>query len=424
MTNKDIEKTVSSAFSKAVPDVLASVLEQCDEQKGSVLMNNNAEMTDKTNKKRPVLRAVLIAAVLTVAMAVTVTAVSMTGLIDEREAFLRAYEHLVETSEEGEDIANLVIAGEENRLGSTVYEADLGLKSGRIVYKIDFQFIETIYHYTIDAKTAVVLDYSSEPAPVSLLELEPEPEKPAGVLTEDDIKAIVKEDSGIDVFFVQYTEPDDRGNPFFTSLYQVYAYSRVDDDFPDYHYYIDAYSGEIIRRNIIPETGFNPDDPDNFDYTNAIQQSRVRYTVEDHFGLTYLDSGIHYDDGYVFYMGYLEDGTYEVFEAAGGYVYHAFVDPDTFEIISEEITEHPHYDGEMVKAEPREDYIGMIEAENIAAKYFGIDPDTYKGYKPGLSNYCAAEPENGRPERTSALCFDRLPYRRGYRDESHKPQYS
>ena len=84
MTKKDIEKTVGSAFSKTAPDVLGSVLERCDEQKGSVLMN----IDKKKEGRRHVLRTALIAAALAAALAVTATAASLNGLIGEEEEYM------------------------------------------------------------------------------------------------------------------------------------------------------------------------------------------------------------------------------------------------------------------------------------------------------------------------------------------------
>ena len=46
MANKDIEQKIKSAFSKSVPDILDSVLQQCSEQKGTVI-----EMTENKKKK-------------------------------------------------------------------------------------------------------------------------------------------------------------------------------------------------------------------------------------------------------------------------------------------------------------------------------------------------------------------------------------
>ena len=47
MDNRDIEKKLQGAFSKAVPDVLDSVLQRCSEQGGSVI-----KMTENKRKKR------------------------------------------------------------------------------------------------------------------------------------------------------------------------------------------------------------------------------------------------------------------------------------------------------------------------------------------------------------------------------------
>ena len=59
MANKDLEKKIKNAFSKAVPDVLDSVMQQCSEQKGAVI-----EMTDKKSKRGFIYKIAAVAAAL------------------------------------------------------------------------------------------------------------------------------------------------------------------------------------------------------------------------------------------------------------------------------------------------------------------------------------------------------------------------
>ena len=397
MTKKDIEKTVGSAFSKTAPDVLGSVLERCDEQKGSVLMN----IDKKKEWRRHVLRTALIAAALAAALAVTATAASLNGLIGEEEAFVKAYEHLTLTSEDGDDIMSMVLAGTVEPLDASVVEADLGLKAGRIVYKLNFQIYDTLYHYTVDAKTGVILESSGEPAPVRQQPSLPEAEKPAGTLSADDIKVIVEKDiadNGSEVYSTAYIEEDSRENPFFTPMYRAYVSSK-DDVALGYTYYVDAVSGEIIRKCMQPKMNFNPEDPV---YAEAIAANRIQNEFMDRYGLTYLDSDA--EEGKILFSEYLTDGTAEVFCGEAGYIYHAIIDPETLEFISEDISENPHYEGERVKAEPKEGYIGLNGAEKIAAKYYGIDADTLKGYKPAIVNYRSAEDSFDGRENYS-VCF-------------------
>ncbi len=61
MANKDLEKKIKNAFSKAVPDVLDSVMQQCSEQKGAVI-----EMTDKKSKRGFIYKIAAVAAALIV----------------------------------------------------------------------------------------------------------------------------------------------------------------------------------------------------------------------------------------------------------------------------------------------------------------------------------------------------------------------
>ena len=159
MKRQDIESLLRTGFEKTVPDVVDSVLEQCGEQKGSVII-----MTEK-GKKRTALKAVLIAAAAAAILSVTAAAVSFRGLIDERGAFVAAYNHLYETAEgqEQTDIGNLILAGMPIEDAAEMQEADIGLKGLRPVYNLTFTLVGTVYHYTVDARTGVIIASSSEP---------------------------------------------------------------------------------------------------------------------------------------------------------------------------------------------------------------------------------------------------------------------
>ena len=69
MANKDIEQKIKSAFSKSVPDILDSVLQQCSEQKGTVI-----EMTENKKKKGLIYKIAAIAAAFVVLFGGTSTA--------------------------------------------------------------------------------------------------------------------------------------------------------------------------------------------------------------------------------------------------------------------------------------------------------------------------------------------------------------
>ena len=75
MANKDIEQKIKSAFSKSVPDILDSVLQQCSEQKGTVI-----EMTENKKKKGLIYKIAAIAAAFVVLFGGTAAVLSMIGV--------------------------------------------------------------------------------------------------------------------------------------------------------------------------------------------------------------------------------------------------------------------------------------------------------------------------------------------------------
>ena len=157
MNNKDTEKLLRSAFSKSAPQLSEALLPK--ETKGS------ATIMSETKKSRKGLKIAIVAAALAAALSVTAAAVSFTGLIDRHDAFAAAYNHLYETAEgeEKQFIANMILAGTAVEDEAEVIDADIGLKGLRPVYNLTFTIGETVYHYTVDAKTAVIISSSSEP---------------------------------------------------------------------------------------------------------------------------------------------------------------------------------------------------------------------------------------------------------------------
>ncbi len=74
MANKDIERKIQNAFSKSVPDVLDSVLQQCSEQKGTVI-----EMTEKKKKKGLIYKIAAIAAAFVILLGGTAAVLTTIG---------------------------------------------------------------------------------------------------------------------------------------------------------------------------------------------------------------------------------------------------------------------------------------------------------------------------------------------------------
>ena len=161
MRRREIEQLLNSALEKTAPDNVRDILSDCGEQNGrSVIIMTEAK------KKKPVLKIAVTVAAAALIMAVTVTAVNFTGLMDESEAFATAYNHLYNVTPEGQDktdIGNLILSGMASENGIEMGDSDIGLKGVRPVYRLSFTLLDTVYRYTIDAKTGVVYEWLSEP---------------------------------------------------------------------------------------------------------------------------------------------------------------------------------------------------------------------------------------------------------------------
>ncbi len=163
MSGRNIIRQLSKELRDDIPTSLGSVSELSGMTEGSVIYMK------KTKRLKPAVKIAIAVAAAAVALTLTVTAVNFTGLIDERDAFAAAYNHLYETSEgeEQKDIANLILAGMPIEDAAEMESADIGLKGLRPVYNLTFTMVETVYHYTVDAKTGVIIASSSEPLETS-----------------------------------------------------------------------------------------------------------------------------------------------------------------------------------------------------------------------------------------------------------------
>ena len=52
MTEKEMERSIRQAFEHATPDVLGSVLDACDKQKGTVIIMKENKKRNWINKKK------------------------------------------------------------------------------------------------------------------------------------------------------------------------------------------------------------------------------------------------------------------------------------------------------------------------------------------------------------------------------------
>lgn len=155
MTEKEIESRLRRAFENAAPNDFPKALsEQCSERE-----ERSVDIKEQNNKARRLLKVLLIAAVLVIALTVTVTAISLSNLIDPTLATHRAMEYVIVTQTDPvlkEQLSNALISGlvyDEN-IGTG--EAEIGLKNGRIVYNISFKTCGYTYNVMMDAKTGVV----------------------------------------------------------------------------------------------------------------------------------------------------------------------------------------------------------------------------------------------------------------------------
>lgn len=160
MSNKDIENSIKSAFSKTAPNVLVSVLEQCSEKKGVVI-----NMTE--NKRRtPTLRIICIAAVIAlVTMISTVTAVGLSNLIDKKCALGNAMTYAVTSCEDDEvrnDLAYYVLSAMSYDESVEEGEVRFGFSSFKPVYHVTFSVGGYCFKAVVDARTGVVISCKSE----------------------------------------------------------------------------------------------------------------------------------------------------------------------------------------------------------------------------------------------------------------------
>ena len=154
MAEINIDQKLKEAFAKTVPDFPEAVLEQCSERKGAMTVMKEHKKAGKS------LRIALAAAALVVALAVTVTAASLSNVIAPAEALHMAMTHAVRSETDPElksELDSAISGGLAYDEDFGTGEADLGLKSGRIVYNISFKTCGYSYDIVMDAKTGIVL---------------------------------------------------------------------------------------------------------------------------------------------------------------------------------------------------------------------------------------------------------------------------
>lgn len=164
MARSDIERKIYSAFSKAVPDVLDSVLEECSEQKGQEI-----SMTENIKKRRPVLRIAAVAAAVVLLLAMSVTVVAVSGVVNveevfgftgKEEAFGTAATYIVkhaDSTAESNNLAYFILSGMTYDISSEDSAVTLGLSGLRPVYHVKFKVGGYSYDVDVDAKTGVVI---------------------------------------------------------------------------------------------------------------------------------------------------------------------------------------------------------------------------------------------------------------------------
>ena len=159
MTDREIELKLKAAFTKTVPAFPKTVLSQCSERKGA-----DTDMKTKGHLGRA-FKIILIAAALILILAATVSAITITNLIDPGLAIQQAVNHVVRTETDSrlhEELSEAVADGltYDESLGTG--EADLGLREGRIVYTVSFKTCGYEYKVVMDAKTGVVYSVARE----------------------------------------------------------------------------------------------------------------------------------------------------------------------------------------------------------------------------------------------------------------------
>lgn len=157
MKKREVIKILNCAFSELTPPIDVSALELCPEHEES------RNITVKSKIKMSKALKIVLVATAVAALTVTAAAISFSGLIGEEKAIIVGKNYIVENETDGE----LKYLLEEAILKDIVYgenaersEADIGLKEGRLIYKVSFKTCGYSYKLEVDAKTGVV--YSCE----------------------------------------------------------------------------------------------------------------------------------------------------------------------------------------------------------------------------------------------------------------------
>lgn len=468
MSDRDIEKLLRSAFEKSVPDVFDSVSEQCAGQEGRVIT-----MTAKKHRLPKAVKIAAIAAALIITLAVTVTAVGFTGLMSENEALAFACNYVFNTASEDQqdDLGKLILAGMVTKDSAVMDEANIGLENGRPVYRLTFSILDTVYNCTLDAKTGVIYECTSEAAE-KVEEPNERPRTTIDNVSEAEKKAVydrlwaaneAKDYFGIydDYSGKYYMGLESNENGYYGLLYigRGYIYSCKVDMMTGEVYDAEVtedeeYTGpadEIKKSEPLGYIGRNEAvkiacEAAGFEYSTAYNESKrgpfVAYVEANMYGITPYDEPtfevqLYYDNGettdkdvevyidvetgevldifraehflngdeneiwrrgnlhnalvreaedyYGIYPGlnglneitmgvkYNLDGSAEVYLRTMGSIYHATIDPDTFEILAHSVEEDEKYVGEKEVFEPIEGFIGQNEAIKIALEKADID---------------------------------------------------
>ena len=314
MANKDIEQKINSAFSKTVPDILDSILADCDE-----VPEAQPEPSKKPKNRIRMMKTVALAAALIMLIAGTVTAVGVRNMsfVGRDNALGSAMNYVVnnaDSEEQRQMLSDFILSGLAYDEFTEETKVDFGLVGLRPAYHIHFKVGGFSYDIDVDARSGVVMSC----------------------------------ERSVDEGWEEHLQSDR------SELSKVQFYS--DFDIPD------TLDQETINNTVIGDIS------DNDAYLIA----------EDYFGLDMIgymgDGCVHSMQGHAKADYSAEVLRYLMQIRHGGYVYECIVDSVSGEVSKPLVTidtlEINYEIGEMHLHEKSE-YIGRYRARQIACEEFG-----------------------------------------------------
>ena len=285
--------------------------------------------------KKKLTAIIAVAAAITMLLSVSVVAAAtFTGLTDGNSAIGSAMTYVVrnaETKEEGDMLANYILAGLSYDAIFEEQQANFGFSGLRPVYHVSFKVGGYTYDVDVDAKTGVVISCDRE----------------------------------IDEGWDEYLENETHGVSVGGRKLPEGYYSGIERVLPEPDVEYDMGNISPVDSFLIAETyfGLNINQGDNCIWEGGYKESGPNYATSP---ITHVVQLLH-----------------------AGYVYECSIDSITGEVTELFVGEDPEYSGDNVHKHTKSDeYIGSYEAALIAREEMGLDPDVTP-----YPSFCAEDTE-------------------------------